>query len=264
MLELGWKAMTGEADYTSRVAMELGCPIYCFKFRNTIYKPAAFRRWGVLTEPADSIQFLSGRESGNFYYAARSLDTSPSAAWLLQNAESLETAYCRMPLLFSTLQRRALKRFHCTEPEAKNEVGVDPRDGMAEMSLPLAQRLGLIPALLFLHDVYKPFQFRGFLELANKVGKPTALCKGMVAINPSLQGEVLVLPKSTIKLRGPTLRRATAWGRGRGWGGGGRGFFRESPYARTKPPVQEFTRCGWPVPPRKSCRGTPPLPPPSP
>ena len=59
--------MIGVADY-SRFATELGCPVYCFAFENTTSKPAAFRRWGVLEESADSIQFLSGRENGNFYY----------------------------------------------------------------------------------------------------------------------------------------------------------------------------------------------------
>jgi hypothetical protein len=45
LLELGWKAMIGVADYTSRFATELGCPVYCFAFENTTYKPAAFRRY---------------------------------------------------------------------------------------------------------------------------------------------------------------------------------------------------------------------------
>ena len=213
LLELGWKAMIGVADYSSRVATELGCPVYCFAFKNTAYKPAAFRRWGVLAESADSIQFLSGRENGNFYYGARSLDRSPTAAWLLQNADSLETAYCRMPLIFSSLQKRTMGHIHCiSEPEIKNAVGVDPRDGMAEMSLQLAQRLRLISAKLFLNDCYKPFQFRGLLDIANEPGTPTALCKGMAIINPGLQGEVFVLPKSTIKVRGPTLANRLSYG----------------------------------------------------
>jgi hypothetical protein len=67
-----------------------------------------------------------------------------------------------MPLIFSSLQKRAMGHIHCvSEPKIKNAVGVDPRDGMAEMSLQLAQRLGLISAKLFLNDCYKPFQFQG-------------------------------------------------------------------------------------------------------
>jgi len=110
-----------------------------------------------------------------------------------------------MPLIFSSLQKRAMGHIHCvSEPEIKNAVGVDPRDGMAEMSLQLAQRLGLISAKLF--------QFRGWLELANEPGTPTALCKGMAIVNPRLQGEVLFLPKSTIKVRGPALANPSCYG----------------------------------------------------
>lgn len=60
LLEFGWKAMIGVADYTSRFMTTRVPCIDCFAFENTTYKPAAFRRWGVLAESADSIQFLSG------------------------------------------------------------------------------------------------------------------------------------------------------------------------------------------------------------
>ena len=75
-------------------------------------------------------------------------ESSASAAWLLGNAGSLEKVYCRLPLLLSTLEKRAPGIFHCTsEPELKNKAGVDPRDGMAECSLAFAQRYGLVSAV---------------------------------------------------------------------------------------------------------------------
>jgi hypothetical protein len=97
-----------------------------------------------------------------------------------------------MPLIFSSLQKRAMGHIHCvSEPEIENAVGVDPRDGMAEMSLQLAQRLGLISAKLF--------QFRGLLELANEPGTPTALCKGMAIVNPGSNARSLFCPSPRSK-----------------------------------------------------------------
>ena len=53
---------------------------------------------------------------------------------------------------------------------------------------------------------------RGLLVRTNEPDTPTALCKGMIIINPALQGEVVVLPKSTIKVRGPALANQSCCG----------------------------------------------------
>ena len=71
---------------------------------------------------------------------------------------------------------------------------------MAEMSLQLAQRLGLISAKLFFCTIAtKPFQFRGLLELANEPGTPTALCKGMAIVNPGSKARSLFCPSPRSK-----------------------------------------------------------------
>ena len=57
---------------------------------------------------------------------------------------------------------------------------------------------------------------------------------------------------------GPAWREAVWFAMGAGGGGGRVGGGGGGGWGCAKPPmVHEFTRCGWPVPPRKSCRGTP-------
>ena len=209
LLDAGWKAVIGTSDLTCRLAQELHCPVLCVPFGMQSCKPPILRRWGALHETCDSVQLLAGRENGNFYYAARPLNASPSASWLLENGGTLEKVYCRMPLLLSTLQRRITAiLFAESLPEEKNACGVDPRDGMAEMSLAFAERHGLIGAA---GGCYNPFQFRGFFKLQNEDGL-TCLAKGMAVINAALPAETFILPDSCIKVRGPPLGDDTCYG----------------------------------------------------
>eukprot|EP00438_Fugacium_kawagutii_P002158 Skav219899 [mRNA] locus=scaffold841:210630:212576:+ [translate_table: standard] len=208
LLEDGWTAVIGTVDTSCHTSQELSCPIYCCGFGQQLVKPAVLRRWGVLHTTCDSIQILAGRENGNMYYAARPLEDSPSAKWLLQNAGSLEKAYCRLHLLLSTLERGTMAIFPAkSEPEVKNDALVDPRDGMAEF----AKAHRLISAADFLRGVYKPWQFRGIVKLFNEEGI-TALVKGMLVINPKLTGEILILPDSCIRVRGPHMKGAQVYG----------------------------------------------------
>ena len=211
LLKAGWKALIGTVDSTSRIACEIG-PVYCFGFGNSAYKPAVLRRWGEMAETCQSLQCVAARENGNLYYSARPLSASPSATWLLENGGTLEKVYCRMPLLLSTLQRRSMGIIFAESlPEEKNACGVDPRDGMAEMSLAFAQRHSLIAAADFLNDCYRPCQFRGIFKLRNE-GEATCLAKGMAVINPALPGETFILPESCIKVRGPALDAESCYG----------------------------------------------------
>eukprot|EP00435_Cladocopium_sp_Y103_P067453 s214_g30.t1 len=84
--------------------------------------------WEALHTTADSLQVVAGRENGHLYFCAKPLEKSASESWLLTNAGSLANAYCRMPLLLSTLYTGIFKAV--VEPEQLNIVEVDPRDGM--------------------------------------------------------------------------------------------------------------------------------------
>lgn len=45
------------------------------------------------------LHFLLGKEDGHVYYAANPLQSSPTAVWILNAADTMQEAYSRLPLL---------------------------------------------------------------------------------------------------------------------------------------------------------------------
>ena len=205
-LEPGYKAVVPVKDDSSRLPRELGRPLWAVDFGMQLVKPALLRKFGDTAGLPSSLTAVAGRETGTVYYSDGPLAGSPTAMWLLQAAGTVSSAYARMQLLLSTLDRQVPMppgEYQIqAEPELRNWFGVDPDDGMARVSLDCASKLGLLTGREQLSiqldgdAVYHPYQFRGVLKLAD--GR-TALVKGMMVIDVGLESEMR-MPDSCIKI----------------------------------------------------------------
>ena len=194
---------------TSRISRELNENVYVVNWGQSKDKPQNLHLWGCDEEGGSPgrppiLQAIAGKEDGHVYYSSKALSESASAMWVLEHCASLSEAYSRMMLLFSpTSCTIALPPKVSVEfvPKRPNNVGVDPRDGQAELSMALARKLGLIRSKSASGDpVFPAWQMRGmvFVPALNKL----CLVKGMLTLNKALLGLTLVLPESTCKVRG--------------------------------------------------------------
>ena len=131
LLELGWKAMIGVADYTSRLATELGCPYILLCLREHHLQTCCVAEMGRPGGVSRQHPVLVGpRERQLLLYGAR---------W---TGARLQHGCSRMLLLSKQLivvcrsssapckRGPCMGHIHCvSEPEIKNAVGVDSRDG---------------------------------------------------------------------------------------------------------------------------------------
>ena len=95
------------------MARSLGVPVLSVNFGPTARKPRLLRPLMITGVPPIArpvLQAVSGKESGQIYYASKPLCASSSAMRLLQAAPDLQTAYSRLPLLRSPSKPRSLSR----------------------------------------------------------------------------------------------------------------------------------------------------------
>ena len=207
-LDLGAVAIIGKSDATSRLSKELQEPVWCFDFGTQLQKPATLQRFGNALDTPPALCLVAARENGNCYFAAKGTNMSASARWLLQEGSSRADVYTRMQLLLSSTAAERVcvppgSRNIIEEPVKKNARGIDPKDGVAEISLEYAKELNIISEEDGQQDplIYHPWQFRGILRLGQggDLGE-TVLVKGMLMVNASLT-ELIRLPQSCIKVR---------------------------------------------------------------
>ncbi len=211
---------------TSRVSRELGETVFVVDWGTRNPKPTVLTVWGEQYKPGLPMRLtaIAGKEDGHVYYATVSIDHSASALWLLTHCGQND-AYSRMQLLFSPSEScfpfdDSDYLVEYVEP-ILNSLGIDPTDGMAEMSFDLAFRMGVVSTRQR-HDyssgrdgetevsatvVYSAFQFRGFLFFPKL--NQTGLVKGMMRINESLKGLMLKMPASTVKVLAPGISTMT-------------------------------------------------------
>ena len=155
----------------SDMARSLGVPIFSANFGPTRRKPRLLRPLVITGVPAIArpvLQALSGKESGQMYYASKPLSASSSAMRVLQAAPDLQTAYSRLPLLLSPSKPRSLSRVTVKLVEDDFYQADATTDGASDIGWEDAQRLGLLscgPPQRGTYVLYSPEQFRGMFRL---------------------------------------------------------------------------------------------------
>ena len=163
------------------------------------------------------LHFLSGREQGICYYGEKGLESCESAMWVLANSKSLNTAYARMQLLFSPSKKwkpqheKVRYVANVRDPEgAPDHLGKKAlvADGQAEISLDAAILLGFLSEGSKLGEdfVCDAWQFRGLVRASDakqNEREEVFLTKGMLVVNPALEGACIRFFESACKMQAP-------------------------------------------------------------
>jgi hypothetical protein len=213
---------------SSRASRELKDDIYDVDLGSMRHKPETLVVWGD-TEGKDSdtqlgserrgrglpvpsqLYLIEVRETGLCKYSGTRLRESPSALFVMDQAETLEKAKARSVLLHTPSHTLEFPEDWTDRvlyiPEEKNSAGVDPCDGNSECSYAFAYELGLIPCLPTDEEVtdgnfvYDAWQIRGIMPVRINGVVQVVEVKAMLFLNCCIR-RGMVLPESCAKLVG--------------------------------------------------------------
>ena len=193
----------------SRLSRELQTEIFAINFGTRKAKPRRLEplQIDVSGNGRPSLTALLGKEDGLTYYGSKPLFENPTAVRVLKAATSMQAAYSRMVLL------RSPSRLVPLPPGVQATLSPDilfqevaVTDGQAEVSIEFGRRIGLLPATGGHADVcFAAWQFRAILPMTHG---QTALCKGMLIIDPHLTEDIR-LRAECCKLTWPSSAWAT-------------------------------------------------------
>lgn len=191
----GFKAVRPAICPESRLSRELGAPLYSVQLGTRKTKPRLLYPLVLaeLQNTAPQLHAVCGRENGQVYFSAIPLSESVTVMRLLEGARDIPEFYSRLPLLTtpSTFVPLPTRTPVLAAPDAVVD-DIATTDGQAEVSVATARKLGF---LVEEAPLYSTWQFRAVLPLEGGF----CLCKGMLLVNPNVQG--ILLRDSCIKVR---------------------------------------------------------------
>lgn len=185
----GYRAVLPEKLPDSSWARETKVSVYTVDFKTAKNKPLSLQPLQIpehrCTHP--ELFCITGKEQGQGYYAAKPLWHSPTARAVLEACDTVQTAYKRLPLLFSPSKWHPAPAGILVEKANDIWCGDTPvTDGQSECSPGAAKNIGLLPTDAGPDKpcLYSPWQIRGVLPLSSG---ESCLCKGMLMVDVHLQ-----------------------------------------------------------------------------
>ena len=180
-------AVVPEKMEPTHLSRSLQVDVFCVDFGTRTRKPdwlVPLTVEGVATTERPCLRALSGKESGNVYFASKPLANSLAAMLVLQASASVQEAYSRLPLLLSPSRHQAFPRDLATTLVEDVYNGEDATtDGASDIGWRDAVRLNLLDISSDKkHLLYAPVQFRGFFRLRQDL---YVLGKGMLMVDPT-------------------------------------------------------------------------------